>query len=91
MYRIDTTPEFDRDIKAIDKPTASRIINKIEWLSINPNVLKHPLKHMPSDLRGLQNIESAITEFSFGLTMVIRPSLYMALNTAEAYTKSFEF
>jgi mRNA-degrading endonuclease RelE of RelBE toxin-antitoxin system len=54
MYRIDTTPEFDRDIKAIDKPTTSRIINKIEWLSINPNVLKHLLKHMPSDLRGLQ-------------------------------------
>ena len=54
MYRIDTTPEFDKDIKALDKPTASRIINKIEWLSINPNVLKHPLKHMPTNLKGLQ-------------------------------------
>lgn len=54
MYRIDTTPEFDRDIKALDKPAASRIINKIEWFSINPNVLKHPLKHMPTDLKGLQ-------------------------------------
>ena len=54
MYRIDTTPEFDRDIKALDKPTASRIINKIEWLSINPTVLKYPLKHMPTDLKGLQ-------------------------------------
>lgn len=54
MYRIDTTPEFDRDIKALDKPTAARIINKIEWLSLNPDVLKHPLKHMPADLKGLQ-------------------------------------
>lgn len=54
MYRIDTTPEFDRDIKALDKPTAARIINKIEWLSLNPDALKHPLKHMPADLKGLQ-------------------------------------
>jgi mRNA interferase RelE/StbE len=54
MYRVATTPEFDRDIKALDKPAAARIINKIEWLALNPEVLKHPLKYMPAELKGLQ-------------------------------------
>ena len=54
MYRIDTTADFDKDIKALDKPTATRIINKIEWLALNTDLLKHPLKHMPKDLKGLQ-------------------------------------
>jgi len=54
MYRVATTSEFDKDIKALDKPTTARIINKIEWLALNPEVLKHPLKHMPADLKGLQ-------------------------------------
>jgi mRNA interferase RelE/StbE len=54
MYRIDTTPEFDRDIKALDISAAVRIINKIEWLASNPHAMKQPLKHMPADLKGLQ-------------------------------------
>ncbi|MBI3358606.1 MAG: type II toxin-antitoxin system RelE/ParE family toxin [Nitrospirae bacterium] len=54
MYRITTTPEFDKDIKALDKPATVRIINKIEWLSLNPQAIKYPLKHMPADLKGLQ-------------------------------------
>lgn len=54
MYRVDTTPEFDSDIKALDRPTAARIIHKIEWLAEHPELLKHPLKNMPADLKGLQ-------------------------------------
>lgn len=54
MYRIDTTPDFDRDIKALDRPAAARIIDKIEWLAANPKLLINPLKYVPSDLKGLQ-------------------------------------
>lgn len=54
MYRIDTTPEFDRDIKALDPPVFTRLIRKIEWLAEHPELLKSPLKGMPDDLKGLQ-------------------------------------
>jgi hypothetical protein len=33
VYRISTTPDFDRDITALDPPVAARIIMKIEWLA----------------------------------------------------------
>jgi hypothetical protein len=36
MYRIETTRDFDRDIKAIDTPTAARIIKKMNGL---PDIL----------------------------------------------------
>lgn len=35
-------------------PVAARIIEKIEWLAEHPELLKHPLKNMPRDLKGLQ-------------------------------------
>ena len=54
MYQIETTPDFDRDIKSLDPPVAARIIEKIEWLAEHPELLKHPLKNMPKDLKGLQ-------------------------------------
>jgi len=54
MYQVETTPDFDEDIEALDKPVAARIINKIEWLAGHPDLLKNPLKHMPDDLKGLQ-------------------------------------
>ncbi|GAB4545435.1 MAG: hypothetical protein Fur0020_14510 [Thermodesulfovibrionia bacterium] len=54
MYRIETTRDFDRDIKAIEPPTAARIIKKMEWLARHPELMKHPLKNMPEDLKGLQ-------------------------------------
>lgn len=54
MYQIDTTPEFDKDIKALDPPISTRVIKKIEWLAAHPELLKNPLKGMPDDLKGLQ-------------------------------------
>lgn len=54
MYRIDTTSDFDKDIEAIDQQTAARIIKKIEWLAGHPELMKHPLKYMPKELKGLQ-------------------------------------
>lgn len=54
MYQIETTPDFNRDIKSLDPPVSARIIEKIEWLAHHPELLKHPLKNMPKDLKGLQ-------------------------------------
>jgi len=54
MYEVKTTPDFDRDMKELDQPVADRIIEKIEWLADHPELLKHPLKHMPQNLKGLQ-------------------------------------
>lgn len=54
MYRLETTPEFDKDFKKLERETALRILKKMEWLSKHPEVLKSPLKNPPKDLRGLQ-------------------------------------
>ncbi|MBI5632220.1 MAG: type II toxin-antitoxin system RelE/ParE family toxin [Nitrospirae bacterium] len=54
MYQVETTPEFDQNIQALDQHAAARIIKKIEWLSLHPELLNHPLKYMPNDLKGLQ-------------------------------------
>lgn len=54
MYQIKTTPDFDKDLKNLDRSIAARIIKKIEWLSQHPEVLKFPLKNLPEDLKGLQ-------------------------------------
>ncbi|MBI4824139.1 MAG: type II toxin-antitoxin system RelE/ParE family toxin [Nitrospirae bacterium] len=54
MYRIDTTPDFDKDIKSLDSSTASRIIKKIEWLACHPDLMKHPMKYLPKEMKSLQ-------------------------------------
>lgn len=54
MYRIETTPTFDKDIKKLDHQTAKRIIEKIEFLARNPKLLKYRIKYLPKDLEGLQ-------------------------------------
>ena len=53
MYRVDTTPQFDDDLRRLPRPTAARIIERIEWLAQHPDVLRFPLRHVPPDLRGL--------------------------------------
>lgn len=53
MYRIETAPEFDKDIGNLDLAIAQRIIRKVEWLARHPEVLRFPLRHLPEDLKGL--------------------------------------
>ncbi len=33
MYRIETTPDFDKDFKSLDREVALRILKKLDWLS----------------------------------------------------------
>lgn len=54
MYRVDTTPEFDKDLKKLDRGITIRILKKLDWLTQHPEVLKSPLKNLPKDIKGLQ-------------------------------------
>ena len=53
MYRIETTPHFDNDLRRLDRSTAARIIETIEWLAEHPEALRFPLRNVPRDLKGL--------------------------------------
>jgi mRNA interferase RelE/StbE len=53
VYRVETTPQFDDDLRRLDRSTAARIIERIEWLARHPESLRFPLRHVPSDLKGL--------------------------------------
>ena len=53
MYRIETTPEFDEDLRSLDRTVARRVIDKVEWLAEHPESLRFPLRHLPNDLKGL--------------------------------------
>lgn len=54
MYRIKTTPTFDRDIKKLDRQIAKRIIKKIEWLASQSKLPDLSVKYLPKNLEGLQ-------------------------------------
>ena len=54
MYRLETTRDFDRDFKGLDREIAKRILKKLEWLKQHPEVLHFQLKNPPKDLKGLQ-------------------------------------
>lgn len=53
MHRIETTPEFDEDLRNLDHAVARRVIAKVEWLAEHPEALRFPLRHLPDDLKGL--------------------------------------
>jgi mRNA-degrading endonuclease RelE of RelBE toxin-antitoxin system len=53
-YAVETTPTFERDLKALERTVAQRILRKIDWLAVHPELLSNPLQNMPPDLKGLQ-------------------------------------
>jgi len=56
VYRLDTTPDFDRDFKALDREIATRLLKKLEWLRQHPEILRFQLKNPPKDLKGITEI-----------------------------------
>ena len=54
MYRIETTPEFDKDLKNLEREITLRVLKKLEWLKQHPEVLRFPLKNPPKELQGIQ-------------------------------------
>ena len=53
-YRLDSTPTFEKAFKHLDHTTAHDIGAKLQWLSAHPELLRHPLRHLPPALKGLQ-------------------------------------
>jgi mRNA interferase RelE/StbE len=53
LYRVETTPHFERDFKRLDPQTGRRIIKKVEFLATHPELLSQPLQGLPADLSGL--------------------------------------
>jgi len=54
MYRVILLPDAEESFKALDNPVKKRIAEKIDWLANNAdNIIHHPLKAMPDDLKGL--------------------------------------
>jgi len=53
MYRLEETPTFRKDLARLDQQIAKQILKKLVWLSKHPETFRFPLKHMPSDLKGL--------------------------------------
>jgi len=45
--------ETRSDLSDLDRAVAQRVIRKVEWLAEHPQVLRHPLRHLPEDLKGL--------------------------------------
>jgi mRNA-degrading endonuclease RelE of RelBE toxin-antitoxin system len=91
MYQIETTPDFDRNIKALDPPIAARIIKKIEWLAEHPELLRSPLKNMPKDLKGLQKYKVGDHRILLWVDHNHESIILYAMesNTAEPFTGDF--
>jgi mRNA-degrading endonuclease RelE of RelBE toxin-antitoxin system len=53
-FRIEQTPEFERDFARLDPEIARRIRRKVSWLAEHPEAIPTPMKHLPPDLEGLR-------------------------------------
>jgi mRNA interferase RelE/StbE len=57
MYKVTFLPDAEDPFKSLDKSIQKRIAEKIDWLAANANqVIHHPLKSIPDDLKGLCRI-----------------------------------
>lgn len=52
-YQLHSTPTFDRAFKRLDAATARQVAEKLAWLGTHPDTMRHPLQHLPADLKGL--------------------------------------
>ncbi len=53
VYRIETTPRFERDFSKLDPAVARRVMKKIDYLGAHPEVVSQPIRNPPADLAGL--------------------------------------
>jgi addiction module RelE/StbE family toxin len=54
MFKVVFLPDAEESFKQLDKTVQRRIAAKIDWLAENAdNIIHHPLKSLPDDLRGL--------------------------------------
>ena len=53
-YQLRSTPTFERAYKRLDHAAAREVADKLQWLSAHPEMMRHPLRHLPPALHGLQ-------------------------------------
>jgi len=53
VYRVETTPRFERDFHKLDSQVGRRIMKKIDQLAAHPELVVQPLRNPPPDLAGL--------------------------------------
>ena len=53
VYRIETTPRFERDFNKLDAAVARRIAKKLDYLAAQPETVSQPLRNPPADLAGI--------------------------------------
>jgi mRNA interferase RelE/StbE len=53
VYRIETTPRFEKDFSKLDPAVGRRVMKKIDYLAAHPEVVSQPLRNPPADLAGL--------------------------------------
>jgi mRNA interferase RelE/StbE len=53
VYRIETTPCFERDFNKLDAAVARRIAKKIDYLAAHPELVAQSLRNPPPDLAGV--------------------------------------
>lgn len=52
-YSLVTTDSFEKDFNKLDYQMRKRIVDKLTWLSRNPQYIGSPMKYLPSSLKGL--------------------------------------
>ena len=53
-YQLLSTPTFDQAFKRLDPFIAREVGKKLTWLSAHPEVLRHAVRYLPTELHGLQ-------------------------------------
>ncbi len=53
VYKIEVTPQFDRDFKRLDRSVAGRIMKKIDRLAAHPEIGTQAIQNPPRDLEGI--------------------------------------
>jgi mRNA interferase RelE/StbE len=53
LYRIETTPRFERDFNKLDPSITRRVMKKIDQLAAHPEIVTQHLRNLPPDLAGL--------------------------------------
>jgi len=54
VYRIETTPQFEKDFDRVDRAVARRVMKKIDQLAAHPELVSQPLRNPPADLAGIR-------------------------------------
>lgn len=52
-YRLETTPNFEREFKGLDPAVARRVSKKVDHLAAHPELISQPLRNPPPDLAGI--------------------------------------